>query len=76
MAGPFLILSVRDVGPTHKGADDTSYMVEIHEGNGLPESLRFAVSRSQGHPSEDELRVWIDRRASEFADGRRAVPRG
>jgi hypothetical protein len=73
MARPFLIMSVRDVGPTDNGADDTLYVVELHEGNGLPETLRFSVARSQGHPSEDELRAWIDLQASVFADDRGVV---
>src|SRR3954452_8253092 len=73
MEPPFFIMSVRDLGPLDDGADATLYAVELHEGNGLPDTLHFSVARSQGRPSAEEMRAWIELRASQFANDRSVV---
>jgi hypothetical protein len=73
MAPPVVIVSVRDFGPTDNGADDTLYLVGLREGDDPPETVRFSVAQSQGHPSDDELRRWIELRASGFANNRGVV---
>jgi hypothetical protein len=72
--GPrFVIERVRDTGPTDNSGDDTLYVVEMRERDGPLETVRFSVARSQGRPSEGELRALVERRAAGFVNDRGVV---
>jgi hypothetical protein len=68
-----VIESVRNTGATDNGADDTLYVVEMRERDGPREGFLFSVARSQGKPSEDELRGLVEHRAASFATDRGVV---